>query len=240
MEKATHYSKEKIWKVFDEISPTYDFINHLLSLGIDTYWRKYIVKHLPQISHIRLLDLATGTGDQLITIVKKAPHVISALGIDLAHAMLRLGHKKIIDKPYSHQITLMEGDVTNIALQNKAVDCVTISFGIRNVYNQQRCLHECYRVLTSHGKLIVLEFSLPKNRIIKSLYLFYLRHIVPCIAGLISHKRCAYLYLNKTIEAFPKNEEFCKEIENAGFCHVKAHPLTFGIATLYTGEKCRE
>jgi len=237
MSKIAHNFKEKPWKLFDKISSTYDLINHLLSLGMDRYWRRQMVKHLPQISNIRLLDLATGTADQLITIVKKARRGISALGIDLSHTMLRLGHKKIIDKPYSHQVTLMEGDVTNISLKNEAVDCVTMSFGIRNVCNKQQCLNECYRVLAPHGKLLFLEFSLPKFRILKAFYLFYLRHVMPHIAGLISRKQYAYRYLNQTIEAFPKSDEFCEHIKNAGFLHVKAYPLTFGIATLYCGEK---
>jgi len=228
---------EEVWKLFDEISCTYDLLNHLLSLGSDIYWRRKMVAHLPKGANIRLLDLATGTGDQLITIVKKARQVQAALGIDLSTKMIRLGQKKIIDKPYSHQVTLMEGDATDISLENETVDCVTMSFGIRNVEKTQRCLEECYRVLTPGGKLLFLEFSIPKNRLIKNIYLPYLRYIVPCIAGWISRKKSAYHYLHKTIETFPSREEFCQCIKRAGFNSVKYRPLTFGVATLYTGEK---
>jgi len=230
-------SREEVWKMFDEISPTYDFLNHFLSLGIDIYWRRKMVQHLPKRANIRLLDLATGTGDQLITIVKKAKQVKTALGIDLSLEMIRRGQKKIMDKSYSHRITLMEGDATDIALDGESVDCVTISFGIRNVTKVEQCLAECYRVLTPCGKLLILEFSLPKNRIIRGLHLFYMRYVLPNIAGWISRKKEAYRYLNKTVETFPTGEAFAEYLRKAGFYRVKAYPLTFGIATLYSGEK---
>ena len=236
MSKIAQHSREEVWKMFDEISPTYDLINHLLSFGADIHWRKKLIDYLPQGEDLRLLDLATGTGDQLITIVKKKK-VKTALGIDLSQEMIRYGQKKIIDKSYAHQITLMEGDATDISLKNESIDCITMSFGIRNVTDTQKCLEECSRVLTPCGKLLILEFSLPKMWIIKTLHLFYLRHILPYIAGLISRKREAYRYLNETIETFPYGEEFCKCIKKAGFYNVKAYPLTFGVVTLYVGEK---
>ena len=121
MNKLAEHSKDEVWKMFDEISPTYDFLNHLLSFGADIYWRRQLIEHLPQRDDIRLLDLATGTGDQLITIVKRAPQVKTALGLDLSQEMIRLGQKKIIDKPFTHQITLMEGDATDISLKDESV-----------------------------------------------------------------------------------------------------------------------
>ncbi|MCB1107975.1 MAG: bifunctional demethylmenaquinone methyltransferase/2-methoxy-6-polyprenyl-1,4-benzoquinol methylase UbiE [Chlamydiia bacterium] len=230
-------SREQVWKMFDKISPRYDLINHLLSFGVDTYWRRQLIRHLPQGEDIRLLDLATGTGDQLITIVKKAKQVHSALGLDLSQEMIRYGQKKIIDKPYAHQITLMEGDATNIKLQKETVECVTMSFGIRNVTDVDKCLYECFRVLTPSGRVMILEFSLPKNLIIRKLHVFYLRYVLPNIAGWISRNRKAYRYLNNTVESFPYGAEFCEKIKQAGFFYVKAYPLTFGIATLYIGDK---
>lgn len=237
MSKIVEPSREDVWKMFDEISPTYDFLNHLLSFGADLYWRRRLIKHLPQKEDVRLLDLATGTGDQLITIVKKAPQVKNALGIDISREMIRNGQKKIIDKPYTHQITLMEGDATDISLEEASVDCVTMSFGIRNVTKMERCLEECFRVLTPCGKLLILEFSIPKNRMIRGLHLTYLRHILPYVAGWISRKKEAYRYLNQTIETFPFGEAFCEHLKKAGFYRVKAYPLTFGVVTLYIGEK---
>jgi len=237
MSKIVEHSREEVWKMFDEISPTYDIINHLLSFGADIYWRRKLVDHLPEGTDIRLLDLATGTGDQLITVVKKAKQVKTALGIDLSQKMIRFGQKKIIDKPYAHKITLMQGDATDISLENESVDCVTMSFGIRNVTKMQPCLEECYRVLAPRGKLLILEFSLPPNRIVKRLHLFYLRHVLPHVAGWISRKKHAYRYLNETVETFPYGEAFCNHIKKASFYRVKAYPLTFGVATLYVGEK---
>ena len=237
MSKAVEHSREDVWKMFDEISPTYDFLNHFLSFGADIYWRRKVIDYIPEGEDIRLLDLATGTGDQLITIVKKAKQVKTALGIDLSKEMIRHGQKKIIDKPYTHQITLMEGDATDISLKNDTVDCVTMSFGIRNVTNFNKCLEECYRVLTPCGRVLILEFSLPKNKIIRGLHLFYLRFVLPNVAGWISRKPHAYRYLNETVENFPYGEAFCDHIKKAGFFRVKAYPLTFGVATLYVGEK---
>lgn len=237
MSNENEPSRQDVWKMFDQISSRYDLINHLSSFGADYYWRRQLIRHLPKSDDVRLLDLATGTGDQLITIIKKAKQVRSALGLDLSQEMIRLGQRKIIDKPYAHQITLMEGDATKISLKSGAVDCVTMSFGIRNVISVEKCLQECFRVLTPNGRLIMLEFSLPKKRVLRFLHLLYIRTVLPTIAGLISGNKSAYRYLNKTIESFPYGDAFCDKIKKAGFYHVKAYPLTFGVVTLYIGEK---
>ena len=235
--KMQDISKKDVWKMFDTISPSYDFLNRLLSFGLDVHWRNQLVKHIPKKSDIRLLDLATGTGDQLITIIKKAPNVKTALGLDLAEDMLLLGQSKIIDKPYSHRVTLTTGDATSLNLNENSVDCVTMSFGIRNVSSVESTLKECRRVLTPYGKVMILEFSLPKNKLIKAFHLFYLRYILPFVAGAISRNLAAYKYLNKTIETFPCGDEFCELMLKEGFFNVKAYPLTLGIVTLYVGEK---
>ncbi len=237
MEEVVEESREEVWKMFDRISPRYDLVNRLLSFGIDHHWRRQLIRHLPQEKGLRLLDLATGTGDQLITIVKRAKQVETALGLDMSQEMVRMGQRKIIDKPYTHRITLMEGDATSIALDKEAVDCVTMSFGIRNVTSVEKCLEECFRVLTPSGKVMILEFSMPKNRLIRGLHLFYLRHVLPLVGGLVSRDPKAYRYLNKTIETFPYGEAFCAKLKAAGFYQVKAYPMTFGAATLYIGEK---
>lgn len=230
-------SRYEVWRMFDKISPKYDFLNHFLTLGLDIYWRKQLIKHLPKTKNLTLIDLATGTGDQLITIIKKAKHVMSGLGIDLSLEMIRLGQKKIIDKPYAHQITLTEGNATDISLKSESVDCVTISFGIRNVECVDKCLKESHRVLTPGGKILILELAVPKNPLIRPLALFYMRFVLPLIGGLISGQRKAYKYLNKTIETFPSGENFCKILKKHDFFQVKALPLSFGIVNLYTGEK---
>ena len=233
----SEHSRNEIWKMFDEISPTYDLLNHILSFGADIYWRRKLIKYLPSSKDVKLLDLATGTGDQLITIIKKAKQVKSALGIDMSEEMIRIGTRKIIDKPFAHQVTFMVGDATDIALRDASVDCVTMSFGIRNVIDVEKCLNECHRILTPSGKILILEFSTPTNRFLKTLHFFYLRHILPVIGGIISKKRGAYRYLNKTIETFPSGALFCGLLQKAGFIQLKAIPLTFGVVTLYIGEK---
>lgn len=223
--------------MFDKISPRYDLLNHVLSFGADFYWRRQLIKYLPKRKDLCLLDLATGTGDQLITIVKKAKQVKSALGIDLSLEMIRLGQKKVMDKPYAHQITLMKGDATDISLKSESVECVTMSFGIRNVESVDKCLKECHRVLVPSGRILILEFSLPQSPFMKRLHLFYLRYILPHIGGLISGSKEAYHYLNQTIETFPSGQAFCDLLKKHDFVRVKAIPLTFGVATLYVGEK---
>lgn len=233
----TDTSRYEVWKMFDKISPRYDFLNHLLTFGLDIYWRNQVIKHLPKTKNLNLIDLATGTGDQLIAIIKKAKQVMSGLGVDLSLEMIRLGQKKIIDKPYGHQITLTEGNATDISLENESVDCVTMSFGIRNVECVDTCLKECHRILTPGGKILILELTVPKNRFIRPFALFYMRHILPLIGGIISGERKAYKYLNKTIETFPSGDSFCKILKKHDFFKVKALPLTFGIVNLYTGEK---
>lgn len=237
MDHTQQRSRENIWKMFDQISHRYDCLNHLLSFGADFYWRRRPLRHLPKKEKMRLLDLATGTGDQLITLIKNAKRIETALGLDLSQEMLHKGQRKIIDKPYAHQVTFMKGDATDISLKDSAVDCVTISFGIRNVTDVDQCLSECFRVLTPLGRLIILEFSLPKNRLIRALHLTYLRRILPHVAGWVSKNLSAYRYLNETIETFPYGESFCDKIRQAGFSSVKAYPLTFGVVTLYVGEK---
>lgn len=237
MEETKQEPRDGVWKMFDQISPRYDLINHLFSFGADLYWRRKLIRHLPRGKGLRLLDLATGTGDQLLTIIKKAKQVETALGLDLSPEMIRMGQKKFIDKPYAHQVTLMEGDATAISLKDAAVDCVTMSFGIRNVIDVERCLEECFRVLTPCGRLMILEFSLPKNRLIRFFHTAYLRYILPYGAGWMTRNVQAYKYLNKTIETFPYGKDFCDKIKQAGFYRVKAYPMTFGVATLYVGEK---
>ncbi len=231
------HSKKDSWKIFDHISNTYDLNNHILSLGLDFYWRWRVSRHIPKKNCLDLLDLATGTGDQIFSIMKRCKKVKAALGIDMSEEMLRIGNRKLMRKKYSHQVSLLKGSATDIALKDSSIDCATMSFGIRNIENMDLCLAETHRVLSTQGKFLILEFSLPKSQLLKSLHLFYLRKILPRIGGLISKNTSAYTYLNKTIETFPYGEELCKEIKKAGFSDVKAYPLTFGIVTLYVATK---
>ena len=180
---------------------------------------------LPNRAPLYLLDLATGTGSQLLSILKKNRNVQSALGIDLSREMLRIGQKKIMDRGYAHRVTLAKGDATAIALDDESVDCVTMSFGIRNVTDVQQALCEAHRVLKESGRFLLLEFSLPKNTLIRSLYLLYVRYVLPRVAGWFTKNTDAYRYLNKTIETFPYGSDFCHLLKKARFHRVRAIPL---------------
>jgi demethylmenaquinone methyltransferase/2-methoxy-6-polyprenyl-1,4-benzoquinol methylase len=228
-------TNQPVFQIFDEIAPTYDRTNRILSGGIDLYWRRKMASLLPKTEKIKLLDLATGTGDQLLSLLKNSPRIHQAIGIDLAEEMLKIGRTKL--KAYAHQVTLKMASATAIPYLENTFDCATMSFGIRNVDNVPQCLREIHRVLRPQGRALILEFSLPTNRWIQKTYLLYLNKFLPYIGKLISAHEQAYTYLARTIQAFPQAGTFCKLMDEAGFRSVKAYPLTLGIVTIYMGEK---
>lgn len=227
-------SQEDVSQMFNSISRKYDRVNRVLSFGIDHFWRKMINRHIPKGSDVALLDCATGTCDQLIAIAKK--HSLQRIaGVDLAEDMLALGREKLKRLGLIDRVELKCASACELPYQNGTFDCITMSFGIRNV--QGNCLPEFLRVLKPGGRCLILEFSLPKNLLIRKLHLFYLRHILPFLGGLLSGNREAYSYLNKTIEAFPSGNRFLELLRENGFTNCKAIPLTFGVANLYIGHK---
>ncbi len=225
------------WKIFDAISPSYDLLNRLLSLGLDRHWRRQLKKFLPRRSDQRLLDLATGTADVLLILVRHGRYVAEATGIDLAEKMLAIGRKKVARAGLSDKISLVAADARHIPFDANKFDAVTMAFGIRNVEDPLQVLREMHRVLTKGGRALILEFSLPENRALRALHLRYLRKVVPAVGGLISGHSEAYRYLNRTIEQFPYGGAFCAIMQDAGFSNPKAHLLLGGIATIYVGEK---
>ena len=218
---------------FDQIASKYDLINRILSGGIDLYWRRKVGSFLPKHEKIKLLDCATGTGDQLLTLLKN-PSIHQAVGIDIAQEMLAIGQQKL--KPYSHRAKLKMATATAIPYLDHTFDVVTMSFGIRNVDNVQGCLQEIYRVLAPKGRTLILEFSIPQQKHVKKGYLLYLNQLLPKIGKLISTHSEAYSYLSRTIQSFPHGQKFCNLMKAAGFQNVKAHPLSFGIVTIYPGD----
>lgn len=231
------HAKSESWKMFNEISPTYDRANSILSLGIHRYWRGKLARALPQKEKLKLLDCATGTCDQIISLMDRDKKIHLAVGIDLACEMLKIGKNKLKLKRYGHLVELKEASIAEIPYPENSFDCVTLSFGIRNVEDVSGCLKEIHRVLSDKGRLLILEFSLPKMSLLKKLHLFYLRYVLPKVGGWVSKNAQAYRYLNETIESFPYGEKFCTLLQEAGFKNVKATALTFGIATLYQGDK---
>lgn len=223
--------------MFNQIANTYDKTNRILSLGMDLRWRRRLAKHLPEAKKIHLLDLATGTADQLIALFEsKSTSIRSAIGLDIAAEMIMLGEQKIQSKPYAKQIELQIGDAMHLPFEEKTFHACTFSFGIRNVKDPLSALEEIFRVLKPNGRCLILEFSLPPSPF-KWPYLFYLRHILPWLGGKLSRDPKAYRYLNQTIESFPSGAAFVSLLKRAGFTKIKAHQMALGAVTLYVGEK---
>ncbi len=228
--------KNESFKIFDEIANTYDFLNHFLSFGIDLYWRKKFLKKLPNIKNISALDLATGTGDVPI-VLSRDPKVVSIKGIDRSKEMVARGSFKVTKKNLSNKIQLEIGDGVDIPFPESSFDLVTISFGIRNFNDPKKSLKNIFRVLKPGGRVLIMEFAIPKNFLIRKLYFFYFRNILPFLGNLLSGHNDAYSYLNKTVEDFPHGESFKLWMNEAGFSQTSFTAYTFGIVNLYCGEK---
>jgi demethylmenaquinone methyltransferase/2-methoxy-6-polyprenyl-1,4-benzoquinol methylase len=229
-------SRRQVWKMFDRIADRYDLLNHLLSGNRDKAWRKKMAALLPDRSNLNVLDLATGTADQLLALYDSG-RVDHGTGTDMAEKMLAIGRKKIEARSLSDRLTLSVGNAEQIPFDADTFDVASMSFGIRNMTDVPGTLREIHRVLKPEGRVLILEFSLPGNRLLKSLYLFYFRHILPRLGATISGDSGAYRYLNETVETFPYGEAFCRLMSEAGFRNVAANRLTFGIATIYQGDK---
>jgi demethylmenaquinone methyltransferase/2-methoxy-6-polyprenyl-1,4-benzoquinol methylase len=229
-------SRVGVPEMFDRISRRYDSLNHLLSLGLDIRWRKQAVKKLgPEPGQI-VLDLACGTGDLAIAAAKSKQQGRFILGIDMAFQMLHVAQQKVIQRALDERIAFVMGDGMALPLVDNSVDAATIAFGIRNMPDTSVCLRELHRVVRPGGRVVVLEFSLPENRLVRSLYLPYFRHVLPLLGRTISGDSYAYRYLDRTVETYTYGEEFVALMETAGFCDVRQKPLTWGVVTLYTGE----
>lgn len=223
--------------MFDRIAHRYDFLNRSLSFGRDVAWRKRLRKHLPTDRELLVVDLATGTADQILFLLEGPAKIREAKGYDLSEEMLSIGREKIAQKGVGDVVSLHTGDAMKSPQADGTADVITISFGIRNVEDVPTALADMRRALVPGGKLLILECSLPPNRLMRRAYLLYFRHVLPKLGGLVSGDAYAYNYLNKTVETFPCGEAFCQLMRDAGFEDVAAEPMTFGVATLYSGVK---
>jgi demethylmenaquinone methyltransferase/2-methoxy-6-polyprenyl-1,4-benzoquinol methylase len=230
-------SRAESWRMFDRIARRYDLLNRLLSCRCDVAWRNKVAEYLPDRSNQCVLDIATGTADLLLSLFRRSRQVGSGIGIDMSPKMLELAREKIAGRQLDNKISLVRADALRLPFANGSFDAVTIGFGIRNVPDVPAALAEMHRVLKPGGKVLVLEFSLPRNRLMRRLYPFHLRGIIPRLGALISGDGYAYRYLNETVETFPYGDQFCDLMKQAGFCNVSAVPLTFGIATIYHGSR---
>ncbi|MDR2539303.1 MAG: bifunctional demethylmenaquinone methyltransferase/2-methoxy-6-polyprenyl-1,4-benzoquinol methylase UbiE [Chlamydiales bacterium] len=230
-------SRFEIWKMFDKISPTYDLVNRVITFGLDGLWRKKMAAFLPEKKSLTLLDCATGTADQLLAFMRYSKKITSAKGIDLSQEMLQIAKKKIKKRGYASCISLQEASLLDLPFEDCCFDCVSISFGIRNVMDVNTALQECFRVLKPQGRLLILEGTIPHNRLLKAGHHMYLRYLLPFLGGLISGQPQAYQYLNDTISSFPSGETFCAYLRATGFMSVKATPFTGGTVFIYQADR---
>lgn len=230
-------SPEKIAGMFDAIAGKYDFLNHLLSAGIDKRWRKRAIRSLQLTGRERILDLCTGTADLAIAARTASPAAARVVGVDFAGAMLRIGLEKVRAQRLEPAVTLVRGDATKIPLPDRSVDGVTIGFGIRNVEHTATACDEIFRVTAPGGRLAILEFAVPTLPVVRQAYAFYFNAVLPAIGKLVSRHNAAYGYLPASVGAFASPDEFVKLLRNSGFAEVNASPLTLGIVYLYTAKK---
>tara|TARA_B110000444_G_C18805358_1_gene579636 strand:+ start:356 stop:1075 length:720 start_codon:yes stop_codon:yes gene_type:complete len=239
MTKVTPYKnseakKKQITKMFDNISNSYDFLNHTLSLGMDNIWRKIAIKKLSN-NPATILDIATGTGDFAISATKYTKANIT--GIDISQGMLNVGLKKIYKKGLTERIKLQLADSENLPFNDNSYDAITAGFGVRNFENLKKGLSEMHRTLKSGGTIAILEPSEPNHFPLKQFYKLYFHYILPLIGGIISKDKKAYTYLPDSVSAFPTGNKFLNELVNAGFKECKHIPLSFGIVSLYIAIK---
>lgn len=227
--------KQYVRSLFDSIAHRYDMLNHLLSGGIDFYWRRKAVEHLQDIQPKTILDVATGTADFAIATMSLKPEKV--IGVDIAEEMLRIGRGKLKKRGLENVITLHSGEAENIQFATSSFDATIVAFGARNFEHLEKGLREMRRVLRRGGKIVVLEFSRPRSFPFKQLYFFYFKAILPLVGKLISKHDEAYNYLPDSVMKFPDGEEFLNILRKVGFNKTMEERLTFGIATIYTGTK---
>lgn len=228
--------KEKIRTLFDDIAPDYDKLNHILSLDIDKSWRRKAIREIVEKdTPIKILDVASGTGDFAIGTARKAADGSHITGIDLSEGMLKIGREKVAKEGLSGMISMQAGDCEALPFPDGTFDRVTAAFGVRNFEHLETGLSEMLRVLKQGGKLVILELSVPSNPLLLALYKLYFLHILPAIGGKVSGNKGAYRYLPASVLHFPKPEAFMNMMSGCGYSEVSHKAFTFGICRMYTG-----
>jgi demethylmenaquinone methyltransferase/2-methoxy-6-polyprenyl-1,4-benzoquinol methylase len=233
--KEDKSKKEEVAEMFNNISKRYDFLNHFLSLGIDKIWRKKAVRMLKEIQPKRILDLATGTGDFAIALLKLQPNEV--VGMDISDGMLEVGREKMRKNGFDKVISMRNGDSENLPFEDGYFDALTVGFGVRNYENLEKGLAEMLRVVRKDGKVVILEFSKPKRFPVKQYYAFHSKYIIPFFGKRISKDEKAYAYLPESVAAFPEGRDFEVILERLGYRNVTSKLLAGGIATIYSGIK---
>ena len=234
MEK--HSKGEMVRGMFNDIAPTYDKLNHILSLDIDKLWRKRVVRIVRKLGAKHIMDMATGTGDLAIAMENKIDGT-TIYGADFSSEMLAVAKQKIEQLGLSERISLTECNAEDIPLADEAIDAATVAFGVRNFEHQKEALTEMKRTIKKGGHLIVLEFSNPKCAFVRWCYRLYSHYILPAIGRLVSKHATAYTYLPESIDQFASPEAFTTLLEEVGFDHIERKSQSMGIAHIYIAHK---
>jgi demethylmenaquinone methyltransferase / 2-methoxy-6-polyprenyl-1,4-benzoquinol methylase len=223
--------------MFDAIAARYDLLNRVLSAGFDRRWRRAAIRSLRLSGRERLLDVCTGTGDVALAAAAASPGARRVVGVDFSGEMLRLAASKVLAAGQAGRLLLARGDATRLPVADAAMHAATVAFGIRNVEVPADALAEMYRVLEPGGRVAILEFSIPRSRLVRAMYLPYFRHVLPRVGRLVSGHGTAYTYLPASVGAFVPPETMVGMLEACRFRDISAKPLTFGIVTLYSAMK---
>jgi len=229
--------KEKVQQMFDHIAPTYDQLNHLMSLSVDKRWRRQALREIVDGTPQRILDVACGTGDSTIAIARAATEGSEVVGADISEGMMALVQGKAEKAGVADRITLQVADGEALPFKEGSFDRVTCAFGIRNFEHREKGLSEFLRVLKPGGRAVILELSVPQNRLVRWIYDLYFTRLLPRIGGAISGDRAAYSYLPASVHHFPAPGDFCRLMEQAGFRSVRVRTFTFGLCRMFIGER---
>ena len=223
--------------MFDGIAPDYDRLNHMMSLGVDRSWRRRALREIVDAGRAQsILDIACGTGDFSLAIAGGMHPDSRIVGLDLSEGMLAVMRDKVSKAGLQDKISCEQGDSEAMRFADDSFDVVTIAFGIRNFAHREAALREILRVLKPGGRLVILELSVPENRILRWGYNLYFKHFVPWIGGLISGDRAAYTYLPASVQAFPGRREWMATMSRCGYAQVRHKAFTLGLCRMYVGE----
>ncbi|HKP31421.1 MAG TPA: bifunctional demethylmenaquinone methyltransferase/2-methoxy-6-polyprenyl-1,4-benzoquinol methylase UbiE [Chitinophagaceae bacterium] len=228
--------KSQVAAMFDKIAFRYDFMNRFLSCGIDVSWRKKAIRELVELRPQTVLDVATGTADVAL-LLHKYLHPKKIVGIDISEGMLELGRQKVEKQKLNNVIELQNGDSEAIKFPDNSFDAITVAFGVRNFEHLQPGLSEMLRVLRPEGKLVILEFSKPRQKLFKGFYNFYMNIFAPKAGKWLSKNKDAYQYLTESVKAFPDGDEFLHILKQTGYVNTYLKTLSLGICTIYCGSK---
>ena len=242
MQEVKPYSQEgeknqQVAEMFNNISHSYDFLNHFFSLGIDVLWRKKAIRILKKENPKLILDVATGTGDFALEAVRMKMEGAQIIGVDISAGMIEVGKRKVAAKKLEHAITFQIADSENLPFDSNHFDAFTVAFGVRNFQDLRKGMGEMLRVLKPGGMGVIIEFSRPKRFPIKQLFSFYFKYVMPAVGRLVSKDARAYTYLPESVDAFPSGSDFVRIMQELGYRDCRCVSLSGGIASIYIGKK---